>query len=48
MRRLGLDPVWEEIPGYAHEWRLWNETLEHFLDWLPRTDEYAALGKRKI
>ncbi len=27
---------------YGHEWRCWEENIEEFLDWLPRTDAYAG------
>lgn len=32
---------------YGHEWRCWNENIEEFLDWIPRTDAYAG-SLRKI
>ncbi len=32
---------------YGHEWRCWNENIEEFLDWIPRTDAYAG-SKRRI
>ncbi len=44
----GADVTWDEIAGYGHEWRFWDIEVERFLDWLPRTDSYAAKGKRKI
>ncbi len=42
------DVTWVSVPGYGHEWRFWNEIVEKFLDWLPRSDFYAKGGKRKI
>lgn len=45
---LGADVTWDEHPDYGHEWRFWNEQVEKFLDWLPRTDAYAAAGRRQI
>lgn len=48
LRSLGADVTWEELPDYGHEWRFWNIEIEHFLDWIPRTDSYAAQGRRKI
>lgn len=45
---LGADVTWDEIEQYGHEWRFWNIEVERFLDWLPRTDGYAAEGKRRI
>ncbi len=48
LRSLGADVTWEELPDYGHEWRFWNIEVERFLDWIPRTDSYAAQGRRKI
>ena len=45
---LGADVTWDEIEQYGHEWRFWDIEVERFLDWIPRTDSYAAKGKRKI
>lgn len=44
---LGYTVTWESHPDYGHEWRFWDKQIEAFLDWLPRTDEYAG-GKRQI
>lgn len=38
----GADVTYEEVSGYNHGYRLCNIALERFLNWLPRTDEYAA------
>jgi putative tributyrin esterase len=45
---MGNDVTWDTIPEYGHEWRFWNIEIEKFLDWIPRTDYYAAKGKRQI
>lgn len=46
---LGADVTWESLPEYGHEWRFWNIEVERFLDWIPRSDEYARCGiKRKV
>lgn len=34
---------WVTHPDYGHEWRFWDEQLEAFLDWLPRTDPYRTI-----
>ncbi len=34
-RRLGLDLVYEEDPGYEHTWDYWDLTIQRVLDWLP-------------
>lgn len=48
LRSLGADVTWEELPNFGHEWRFWDLEVERFLDWIPRTDPYAALGRRRI
>lgn len=48
MKKQGAEVTWISEPGYRHEWRFWNKTVEEFLDFLPRTDFYVGLGKRKI
>lgn len=35
------DLTWQPAEGFKHEWRFWNQTVEAFLDWLPRTDAFA-------
>lgn len=32
----------------ASDWEFCDQCIEHFLDWLPRTDRYAELPRRKI
>lgn len=46
--RLGADVTWDQLPQYGHEWRFWDIEIEKFLDWIPRTDYYANMGKRKM
>lgn len=48
LREAGADLTWEEVPGYGHEWRFWNMEIERFLDWIPRSDSYAAGGRRRV
>ncbi len=43
---LGADVTWKEVPGFGHEWRFWDQQVEQFLDWIPRDDVYAQMGKR--
>ena len=47
LKDLGADIIWSQTPGYGHMWRFWNEEIERFLDWIPRTDAYAG-SKRQI
>lgn len=41
LSRMNVAFTWSQTPGYGHEWRFWNQEIERFLDWLPRTDAYA-------
>lgn len=43
-----VDVKWVSVAGYGHEWRFWDQQVEKFLDWIPRTDCYAAQGRRKV
>lgn len=40
LKEKGLEHTWVTHPSYGHEWRFWNEQIEAFLDWIPRTDAY--------
>lgn len=44
---LGQPLEWVVAPGVPHEWRFWDQQLESFLNWIPRTDPYAN-SKRVI
>lgn len=48
LQSLGADVTWEELPDFGHEWRFWDIEVERFLDWIPRTDSYAAQGRRQV
>ena len=48
VREYGATVVWDEVPGFGHEWRFWDLEVERFLDWLPRKDAYAGSGRRRI
>lgn len=49
LEELGADVTWFETEQHGHEWRFWDMVVEKFLDWIPRTDEYAKAGaKRQI
>ncbi len=48
LKESGQDVTWVPVEGYAHEWRLWNQLIEQFMDWIPRSDCYSTLGTRKI
>ena len=42
----GVDVTWVPVDGFRHEWRFWNLQIEKFLEWIPRTDAYAADQKQ--
>ena len=48
LRELGLDVTWDELEGYAHEWRFWDIEIEKFLDWIPRTDYWATVPRTGV
>jgi len=48
LKALGAEFDWVSVPNFTHEWRFWNMQIEAFLDWIPRTDAYAAEGKRPV
>ena len=39
---------YDRVEGWEHEWGFWDKMLPEFLDWLPRTDFYAAMPRRKM
>ena len=47
LKALGLQVQTDFVPGYTHEWRFWNLEVEKFLDWITRSDAYAA-SKRQV
>ena len=44
----GVEHRCDSVPGYEHEWALWDLELPLFLDWIPRTDAYAKMERRKM
>ena len=42
-----IEFTWDETPEYGHEWRFWDEQLEKFIKWMPRTDYYKG-KQRKV
>lgn len=47
LEEKSMNYTWISEENYGHEWRFWDLSVERFLDWLPRTDDYAK-KKRKI
>ena len=48
LNSLKIEHRFDRVDGYEHEWRFWELELPKFLDWLPRTDSYAKMGKHKM
>ena len=46
MKKYKVEGYQKIIPGYAHEWPLWDTEVKCFLDMLPRTDVYAGNKKQ--
>ena len=47
LKKAGANVYTNFSRPYGHEWQFWDESLQEFLDWIPRTDPYAGT-KRKI
>lgn len=45
LKEKNFEHTWTLAPNYQHEWRFWNEYIEKFLDWLPRTDGYKDVRR---
>lgn len=39
---IGLDAKFEEIPGYRHEWRFWDLTIQHALSFFGLDEDIAG------
>jgi len=48
LKELNVKHTYAKVPGYRHEWPLWDAELDRFLAWLPRTDVYHNPVKRKV
>lgn len=50
-----LETVWkgarfryDDLPGYEHEFAIWDLEVREFLDWIGRTDVFQAMGPNKV
>jgi putative tributyrin esterase len=51
-----LEQVWtassrlryDDLPGYAHEFSIWDLEVVQFLDWITRKDAFYAMGANKV
>ena len=39
---------YDDLPGYEHEFAIWDKEVLEFLEWIPREDVYKKLGKNKV
>lgn len=44
----GIEHKYDDIEGFEHEWAFWDRELPLFLDWIPRTDDYAKMKRHKM
>jgi len=50
-----FSPVWhgsryryDDMPGYEHEFAIWDIEVAQFLDWITRDDVYKKMGNNKV
>lgn len=48
LNESGIAHRYDDIPGYGHEYPFWDQELEAFIRWLPRTDFYAGKEIHRI
>ena len=48
-------PIWkgsrlryDDMPGYAHEFSIWDIEVSNFLEWIDRQDAHKKLGNNKV
>ena len=39
---------YDDLPGYEHEFAIWDREIQEFLAWIRRDDVYARMGKNKV
>lgn len=39
---------YDDLPGYEHEFAIWDREVLAFLEWIPREDVFKKLGKNKV
>lgn len=44
----GIPHRYDDLPGYCHEFAIWDKELLEFLNWIPRSDYYADKGIHQI
>ena len=50
-----LETVWQggrlrydDMPGYEHEFAIWDIEIQNFLNWIARDDVFKKLGPNKV
>ena len=50
-----VEPIWksgrlryDDLPGYEHEFAIWDLEINNFLDWIDRGDVYKKMGANKV
>ena len=50
-----VEPIWkssrlryDDLPGYEHEFAIWDLEIDNFLDWIDRGDVYKKMGANKV
>lgn len=50
-----IEPIWksgrlryDDLPGYEHEFAIWDLEIHNFLDWINREDIYKKMGPNKV
>ena len=46
--RSGLAHRYDDLPGYEHEFAIWDKEIEEFFRWINREDVYKQMGKNKV
>lgn len=39
---------YDDMPGYEHEFAIWDLEVSSFLDWIPREDVFKQMGPNKV
>ena len=39
---------YDDIPGYMHEFSIWDIEVNNFLDWIDRKDAFKQLVNNKV
>ena len=39
---------YDDLPGYEHEFAIWDREVLEFLEWIPREDVFKKLGMNKV